>query len=87
MKAERPLAPVLRRRLVRLNAEIERILGLEAITAKRDPRTGSFTAGATLNPKSVRAAWSLHGKRAGPTNVGREAFKAQLLAALRAPRA
>jgi hypothetical protein len=79
------LNPAQFRRLVSLNRKLAGVLGFDTVP-KRDPRTGAFTASATLDPKSVRAAWSIPRRQSTVSNPVREAFKMQLLAALRTPR-
>jgi hypothetical protein len=79
------LTPAERKRLVRLSCALSALVGFETIP-KRDVRTGAFTKASTLTPGAVRAAWSIPtrsgvlGKNAG---TPRDAFKTQLLAALR----
>jgi hypothetical protein len=68
-------------RLVRLSRQLSRVLELDG-TPGRDAATGAFTKGGSVTAPAIRVAWGL-GKR---SLAGREVFKQQLLAALRAPR-
>ena len=49
----------------------------------RDPVTGAFKTGSAITGKSLRAAWGIPARAVDPR---REAFRKQLLAAIRAPR-
>lgn len=79
--AKSHLTPRQRAQLVRLNARLQKVLGFEA---SRDPRTGTFKTGSSISAKSIRAAWQLTGTRGVRRAANpRDAFKTQLLAALR----
>jgi hypothetical protein len=71
------------RRLSRLSRRLSGALGFDSIPMSRDPVSGAFTNKRTVTGRSLRVAWRASRGRA---DGGRDAFKAQLLAALRAPR-
>jgi hypothetical protein len=64
-------------RLIRLERRLNRaVQQLEAIAANRDPITGTFRPGTSIDPKALRAAWGIDTQRA--------AFKQRLIAAINA---
>lgn len=77
------LSPVQFKKLVCLNAKLCRVLGFEAVPVNRDARTGTFTGGALITSKGLRAAWGLGNPN---RDADRDVMKKQLLTALRAPR-
>lgn len=64
-------------RLIRLERRLNlAVRQLEAINASRDPITGTFRPGTSIDPKALRSAWGIDTQRA--------AFKQRLIAAINA---